>query len=209
MLGSDVWALAGLGPQRLWDVSSHVPAPGGPAPLSISPSLLHHHPGSCLPLAGPCDYRLGRQVAGQSPFGALTTWAGSCYRAGPTRHLPGLGCTAARTACGWGFCPLGDQGSPLPLPRAQRLWLRVASLLRFLWPVRPQDGHRGPHLGSRPRTGSGPDAARCQPSVRSAARGPALSVSPWGAIPVPFSKAELLLMLQDVVSESPLPEGLP
>lgn len=85
------------------------------------------------------------------------------------------------------------QGSPwwagaLPLPWAQRLWLRAASLLRFLWPVRPQDGHRGPHLGSRPGTGSGPDAARCHPSVRSAARGPALSVFHRGAIPCPFPR---------------------
>lgn len=84
-----------------------------------------------------------------------------------------------RGTCRWGLCPLGEEApglailSPsswagaLPLPWAQRLWLRAASLLRFLAHEQPQDGHRGPHLGSRPRTGSGPDAAHSVTPVSS------------------------------------------
>lgn len=111
------------------------------------------------------------------------------------RRPPGLGARQPGQPAGEGSAlwVRRHQGSlwwagALLLPRAQRLWLRAASLLRFLWPVGPQDGHRGPHLGSRPGTGSGPDTAHCHPSVRSAARGPALSVFHWGAIPCPFPR---------------------
>lgn len=128
-----------------------------------------------------------------------------------------------RGACRWGLCPLGEEApgltvlSPsswagaLPLPWAQRLWLRAASLLRFLAHEQPQDGHRGPHLGSRPRTGSGPDAAHSVTpliALLCCTQPCPLSV-PLGCSPlVPISKGDLLFMLQDVVLVSPLPGSL-
>lgn len=136
---------------------------------------------------------------------------------GRTHEAPaGPGCTAARTACGWGFCPLGEEAPGLPMVG----WgtspsLGPAPVAKGSFPPEIPMARETPRRTSR--TSSRQQARdRLWPRRRTLSpqcplcctRPRPLSVPP-GCNPVPFSKAELLLMLQDVVLESPLPESLP
>lgn len=131
------------------------------------------------------------------------------------------------TACGWGLCPLGEEAPGLPvlsppswagaltLPWAQCLWLRAASLLRFLWPMSDPKmdmedlilaAGPGQALAQMPHTLS----PQCPLIALPCCTQPCPLNVPLGCNPLaPFSKGELLLMLQDVVLVSPLPGSLP
>ena len=105
---------------------------GGP-PSRIFPRVRHGRPGA----THEAPARPGCAAAGQPAGGGSALWV--------RRHQGSPSCLPLR---GLGHCPFPGPSAygsfPPEIPVAHEP---------------PQDGHGGPHLGSRPQTGSGPDAA--------------------------------------------------
>lgn len=115
---------------------------------------------------------------------------------GRTHEAPaGPGCTAARTACGWGFCPLGEEAPGLPVAG----WgtapsLGPAPVAKGSFPPEIPMARETPRRTSR--TSSRQQARdrlwpRCRtlsPQCPLCCTRPCPPVFHWGAIPCPFPR---------------------